>query len=458
MTLADVYARISDDREGSRKGVDKRQVPDCLAFCGQRSIDVGETLVDNDLSASKGKRRPAYEQLYDRVKAGAVGLIVVWHLDRLYRTTKELEALIDLVEATQVRILSVSGGDFDLNTSDGRAMARVVVAMAQKESEDKSRRIKRKHRELAEAGLDHGGGHRPFGYEEDRVTIRADEHALALEAATRVLANETIRAVCADWNRRGIPTVNGVRWSQSKLRRTLTSPRNGGFREHEGNLYPGTWPPLFDDVTHMRLRRLLLDPARRKGHGSRSYLLTAGLSVCGRCGVKLVARPKDDGRRAYVCASGPGFNGCGKIACLAEPLEAWVTEALCSTLDSEYLTRPVASVGLEVHYASLHQDEAHLAELAAMLGSKELTKAEWSAARGPVLARMESTRRLLARHDRETSPWIGKGEELADEWDGLTFDQQRAVVGQVVDKVVVGPAVRGRNFFDPARVSIEWNA
>jgi hypothetical protein len=30
------------------------------------------------------------------------------------------------------------------------------------------------------------------------------------------------------------------------------------------------------------------------------------------------------------------------------------------------------------------------------------------------------------------------------------------VLGAVVDRIIIGPAVRGRNAFDPARASIEW--
>jgi hypothetical protein len=43
---------------------------------------------------------------------------------------------------------------------------------------------------------------------------------------------------------------------------------------------------------------------------------------------KLVARPRSDKRRCYVCARGPGFFGCGEIRALAEPLEQLVIDAV----------------------------------------------------------------------------------------------------------------------------------
>jgi site-specific DNA recombinase len=61
-------------------------------------------------------------------------------------------AFIDLVERSGVRVAMMSGGDYDLTTPDGRLAARIVGAVARKESEDRSRRVRRKHLELAEQG------------------------------------------------------------------------------------------------------------------------------------------------------------------------------------------------------------------------------------------------------------------------------------------------------------------
>ena len=56
-------------------------------------------------------------------------------------------------------------------------MARIMGAVARKESDDKSRRIQRKHEEIALAGSPSGGGTRPFGYESDHRTVRPAEAA-----------------------------------------------------------------------------------------------------------------------------------------------------------------------------------------------------------------------------------------------------------------------------------------
>ena len=49
---------------------------------------------------------------------------------------------------------------------------------------------------------------------------------------------------------------------------------------------------------------------------------------CVACGSPLGARPRTDGTRRYVCLKGPGKPGCGKVAILAEPIEALIAEAV----------------------------------------------------------------------------------------------------------------------------------
>ena len=94
---------------------------------------------DNDASAYWRKPRPAYEAMLAAVESGRIEAIVTWHNDRLHRSPKELEVFIDLVERRRVHRAVVTGGDYDLTTPDGRLSARIVGAVARKESEDRSR-------------------------------------------------------------------------------------------------------------------------------------------------------------------------------------------------------------------------------------------------------------------------------------------------------------------------------
>ena len=106
---------------------------------------------------------------------GARDALVVYNLDRLTRQPRELEAFLDVCKAAGVRELGTVTADIDLGTDDGMFMARIFAAFAAKESGRRSARVLSKMQANAEAGLPHGGSHRPFGYGEDRIVVREDE-------------------------------------------------------------------------------------------------------------------------------------------------------------------------------------------------------------------------------------------------------------------------------------------
>ena len=172
----------------------RRQAEDCERLVERKGWEVAERYVDDDVSAYNGRVRPAYRRMLDDLRGGLLDAVVVWDADRLHRQPKELEEFFDVCkEAGVTRLASVSG-DIDLATHDGQFLARILGAVAKKESDDKSRRIQRKHEELAQAGKVGGGGTRPYGYEPDRRSVRDPEATEATSAPRR-----SIRSTLGRW-------------------------------------------------------------------------------------------------------------------------------------------------------------------------------------------------------------------------------------------------------------------
>lgn len=451
MTSTAIYARISDDRGGRALGV-QRQEKDCRALCEREGWTVTEVIADNDRSAYSGKRRPGYERLLEGLRGATWDAVVAWHPDRLHRSPKELEAFIDVIEAHGTKVATVMAGTWDLSTASGRAVARTVGAWARYESEVKSERIRRKHQELAEEGHPVGGGTRPFGYKADRRSIEPKEAQLVAQAARDILDGVSLRSIARDWQTRGIATVTGTPWTTTVLRRVLTSPRTVGVRQHGGKQHKGNWTPLLDDLTWRRVRAVLLDPARRVNAAPRTYLLTGGIAVCGLpdCGKPLVARPRGDKRRSYVCASGPGFGGCGGIRVLADPFEADVLAAVTSLLETAALP-PVHAGGVEGVLEQIDRTEAAMTELSDdYYVHRSVTRQQFQSASAQLQARLGELRGLASQIEHAIP--IDAAAAMA----GDDIARKRAVIAAFVEKVRVGPAVRGQNFYNPARVSIDW--
>jgi DNA invertase Pin-like site-specific DNA recombinase len=460
-TAAAIYVRISSDPDGTMLGVN-RQEADCCALAERRGWSVAAVYQDNDVSAYRGKPRPEYRRMLDDIRAGAIDAVIVWHLDRLHRNPKELEEFFEVCDAAGLRALASVTGDTDLGTDDGRFVARIMGAVARKESDDKSRRLIRKHQELAQAGKPTKGGNRPFGYRDDFVTVEPTESAAVREAVERILAGDSLRAVAADWNARGLRSVTDREWTPTVLRGMLLSARISGQRSYHGEIVAtGQWEPIITPEQGARLRALLTDPARRTGRTVRRYLLAGGLLRCGRCGATLIAQPRPNGTRRYICAKRPGVPGCGGIAILAEPLEMLIAEAVLYRLDTPELAAALAGeeaqdVQAEQERAALAADRAQREELATAYGDRLVTLSEYLTARRPIEARIERAERRLARQSRaaRVAEYVGRSAALREAWSDLPLNRQRAIVAALLDRALVGPAVRPR--FDPDRITPVW--
>src|SRR4051812_47796923 len=113
-----IYCRISKDSAGKGLGVE-RQETSCRAYCAARGWSVVDVIVENDTSATKGKRRKYTAMLKDVAQRDVADVIVSWAVDRLTRSPREIEDLITLAEQTGVTIATVSG-ELDLTTDQGR--------------------------------------------------------------------------------------------------------------------------------------------------------------------------------------------------------------------------------------------------------------------------------------------------------------------------------------------------
>ena len=305
------------------------------------------------------------------------------------------------------RLASVSG-DVDLSTDDGQFLARILGAVAKKESDDKSRRIRRKHEELAQAGKVAGGGTRPYGYEADKLTVRESEAVVIRECAARLLAGEALRSICADLDERGVADGDGCGLEAADAAAAVDvgadlGPARAPRRACRDRGVAGDHQPGRDNTDPW--------PARRIPIGARTRLPAATCSS-GCCAAGCAARRssrarRPGGARGYVCARGPGFSGCGRITVMADPLEQFVVEAVLYRLDSPELaaamTGEPGDPDAERWQAEIDQSREQLDELAAMYGRREIGLSEWQAARTPIERRVSDAQEAARPADPHDS-------------------------------------------------------
>ena len=477
---AGIYVRLSKwepataDVESSAV---TRQEPDGRELCDRRGFEVAEVYVDEDRSAFTGARRPAYERLLDDVKNGRLDVVVVQHPDRLHRHPRELEDFVELLEQTGTTVVTCTAGDVDLETPEGRLMARITGAVARKESEDKSRRLRRMMNALVTEGRPNGGP-RPYGWR--RIGARTPEGdtralvpepaeaAVVAEMTERVARGESLTAVARDLNARGLTTRAGSRWNLTNVRQVVLNGTNAGLRFHNGReVGRAAWADhaIVDEATWRRAHRILTHPERAtlNRRTARRYLLTGGLLRCGRCGGPLYSKPLHGPHgsvAAYACSPSTDTHhpGCGGVTVRAEPVEELIANAVIDRVESKRFAQALGR--REGHDADAAAEaaaiEAELAHLARELSLGAMTLGEWQALRPGYEARLNAARARIATDTSAAAvgPYAGRPDELRREWERRAgdLDWRQAVVRSVLDHVVIASVGRQGNRFDPRRV------
>jgi site-specific DNA recombinase len=468
---AGIYIRISRAR---RELLDvQRQEPPCRAFCAQQGWQVVEVYVDDSRSAYRqGVKRDDFERMLADVRAGRLDAIVTWQADRLLRTVVDASAIVAIAMQHGTIIANV-GGTIDLSTASGRKRFYDLAVASEFESDLKSERLKLKHAELAADGK-WEGGMRSFGYDLDpypdldsgRVKYRLvpnPEEAAALQAAAKdVIAGRSHTAVAKQWNAEGIRTTTGKPFTPGKARDLLLSPKTAGLRYADGKPVKAAWPGIITPEQHEELRAILGLTRRERASGglptARTYLL-GGFVFCGRCGHRLTAK-RSGNRRRYYCDSRLG--GCGGLLRAAEPLERHVALELLQQLPDRLLEAarraPQEWEALGRLLTQRQTQENRLEGLADFLADGTLDKTEYLRQKKRLQARLAALDEEI-RHVRASAPRRRlKGatlQELQTEWDHLDLDEQRALLADHIERIVVMPVGRGKHF-DPEFIEIYW--
>lgn len=466
MTRAFAYCRISHVTgfsPGETIGVE-RQEHDCREIAARKGWTITEVYVDNDIPASKYSRkvREDYLALLRDIEAGEYDAGIIWMEDRLHRQVIELAEFLKACDAAGVTRLASAGGEFDLSDPDQRTMLFVKAAMAEAEIEKMRTRTRRKRLEMAQRGVENGGGKRPFGFVgagKNKVTSQQAERERQYirEAARRILAGDSLRGILIDWQRRGIKTSEGKLWRNKHFRRMLLSSRIAGLREHHGQLYTATWEPVIPREQWEAIKAILEDPARKTNNvgGIPRYLLS-GMVVCGVCGHRMRTVLRGD-YRGYMCIKPPG----GKcVQRSAKPVEDLITAALFEAVESDdfakLLNVPDDDPTREL-YESLAQDQGLLDRLEDKVAQELISVEAAKRNRATIEDRMERTRERLTRlQGNRIIAHIPRN--LRSVWPDFSLDRRRAILAAVIERVEIHPTGPGRKTFDPDAIKVAWKA
>lgn len=483
-----LYARISLDRTGEEIGV-TRQMHDMRLLAEVRGYEVVAELTDNDVSASKGLRRPGYDEVWRLVTAEQVDHVIVWQSSRLMRSRKDRAAVIETFGRHRVDVVAVKGPSLDLRSAYGRGAADLMTAIDSMEGEIKAERVSAAIADLARRGK--AWGFCPYGWDRANGELIVNEHEadIVRELVDRVLAGESLNELYRDMNARDEPAPGYAqwmkmpaevreqreakgrkaptrRWAKSTVRTLVVRDANAAVRryrkraENGGTEMPGGWPPIVDRAKHDRVVALLSAPERRSHSGprpgARKHLLTNGIGKCGVCGdlLRVANRVRSQGR-IYMCRG----RGCtGRVqAHVDDVVEVAVIgrlqmrDALDWLLGDDEQARRLAQWCDELQR---RLDEAADSQADGKISIRQLERIT-----ARLMPELEAARRerdtAVRSLDVETLRELA-GPQANERWDAMPVSARRAVLETLGIEVVLMPRKKHGPGFEPETVEVRW--
>jgi DNA invertase Pin-like site-specific DNA recombinase len=487
-----IYTRISQDQDGERAGV-TRQYDDCIEHAQRLGYtvvtglpgmdkDTGTHFDDNDTSAYSGKTRDGYNAMLAALQRGEFSVIVCWSATRLYRRTRDLDRLCDIIEATGVQISAVKSGVVNLSTADGRMIARILASVSQQEVEVKAERQRSANTQRRAQGRWQAFGRVPFGYtkvgEKKHFTLvpHEPEASMIRSAAARILAGGSLRSIAREWNASGALTIRGNPWNPFSVRQLLANPVYAGLvttQRVTGErplarrvIATGDWEPLFSEDHHRALLAIFGDPGRRRPMAYERKYIGSGVYRCGVCGDRLyvgrtTASPK------YFCRDGGGIGrnrdggdtgrnrpGGGHVLRSLEPVDELVTAAVLNILGSADITARLAGASESgVDLDTVRTDRAAWVvrnqELAAMFADGVIDGEQLSAGTTRLRAKITEADRVLAdavASSPASALLHGDPDELWDRWDATEPDMKGKIIDELMTVTIHKAAGKGPKF------------
>lgn len=483
---AAIYIRLSQESETTTSP--ERQRALCSAYATARGWTLTGTFEDIDVSATKtGIARPGLAPLRAEVTAGHVDVVVVWRLDRLARSVLDTLTLLREWSDHECAVASATEA-IDLTTPVGKAMVALIAIFAEMEADAIKQRSRSSIDALRRAGR-YSGGAVGYGYVPApnpdgpgrMLVVDPTEADVLAEAASRVLAGESMHRICRDFTHRRVPAPRsearkaarsgrdpstadlGV-WRTPTLKALLASEHLLGRVQHRGEPLRGpdglverVWEPALPSATWSALQAFAEgrpageDPRKRRGRAAR---LLSGIIECSSCAHSLYVTTSS-GRVVYRCPASWNGSACtGQASTDAQRIDEYVSTLALDVLGSRAVFETVvleeptdrrdeaAAVDAAIREttSALEADDADLPVLLDRLAALKRTRAD-----------ARSNTPLQVRTLRDTGTTWGQRWAMAD------VDGRRQLLSEHIDRVILRPAIARNAPLGDSRVGIDWS-
>ena len=438
MKKAGLYCRVSTDIQMEGYSIDAQK--DFLkSYCKMHEIDNYEFYIDGGYSGSN-INRPDMQRLIEDVEDHKIDIVVVFKLDRLSRSQKDTLYLIEEVfNPNDCGFVSIKE-NFDTNTPFGKAMVGILSVFAQLERETILERTRIGRKKRAEEGLWYGTGNLPFAYDYD------EKKGILVPNKEKVeIVNKMVELYLQGMPMTQVGALFGLQ--DQTVRSIFTSPVGLGKIPYKDEIFEGQHESIMTQETYDKLQQKMKERAVTYKHAN--YLL-AGKIVCGKCGAKYRYQKAGTSSIRLYCYSQQTSKknlikdaNCDNRRYYDYEIEDYVIKDLISmSLDESKFRHNMNMNDINVsqaridRIAQIDKQVVNLLDYISEGIAVEETKEK--------IRKLQEEKEKIQKELSDEKAKERKSEnlkvvisDLNTAWKTMTFEEQRNIVLEVIDKVVV---------------------
>lgn len=213
------YVRVSTEDQAVNGVSLEAQQDRIRAYCTLNGLELAEVFIDAGISGKRANNRPELQKALDAV-CHPGGVLVVYSLSRLARSTKDTIAISDRLQARNADLVSLSE-KIDTTSAAGKMIFRMLAVLAEFESDVISERTRLGMRQKKSRG--ERVGKVPFGFDlaDDGVKLIPNENEQEILKLVQELRDRGLsyRKIADHLNAQSIPSKEGGEWIHTAVQR-----------------------------------------------------------------------------------------------------------------------------------------------------------------------------------------------------------------------------------------------
>ena len=312
-----IYVRVSTDDQAQEGFSIRGQIEKLKAYALLKDWDIYDIYADEGISGKNIVDRPAVNRLINDIENGKVKNVLVFKVDRLTRSTRNLIELVDLFEKNKCTFTSLTES-IDTDTPSGRMFLKIIGIFAEFERENLASRLKLGFERKAKEGYTLATNNLSYGYTMEKgqkiQQIHPDEARIVKEIFSMYIdENKSFHQIARTLNQRKVKTkTNVTAWNATTIKAILQNPTHIGkvrYRMDDEDKYfeaDGHHKPIISyetfSIAQQRIKNMP-NISRTKRAKEDGYF--CGVLSCGMCNSKFstqrnaLKHPNEKGEKQY---------------------------------------------------------------------------------------------------------------------------------------------------------------